>query len=81
MDTTPEAHEVIVGLWREMTPGRKMQIVTNLQRMCDELALTGICRQYPEATEHERRMRLAARRIDRDLMIKAFGWDPEIHGR
>jgi hypothetical protein len=80
-DTTPVAHEVMVGLWRNMTPSRKMRIVLESNQMCDELALAGIRRQYPAATEHEQRMRLAARRIDRDLMIKAFGWDPELHGR
>jgi hypothetical protein len=70
----------MVGLWRGMTPSRKMRIVLESNRMCDELALAGIRRQYPGATEHEQRMRLAARRIDRGLMIKAFGWDPELHG-
>lgn len=80
-DTAPAAHEVMVGLWRDMTPSRKMCIVLESNRMCDELALAGIRRQYPAATQHEQRMRLAARRIDRDLMIKAYGWDPELHGR
>jgi hypothetical protein len=80
-DTAPAAHEIMVGLWRDMTPSRKMCIVLDSNRICDELALAGIRRQYPEATEHEQRMRLAARRIDRDLMVKAYGWDPELHGR
>jgi hypothetical protein len=80
-DTAPAAHNVMVGLWRGMTPSRKMSIVLESNQMCDELALAGIRRQYPAATEHEQRMRLAARRIDRNLMIKAFGWDPELHGR
>jgi hypothetical protein len=81
LDTAPAAHEVMVGLWRDMTPSRKMCSVLESNRMCNELALAGIRRQYPAATEHEQRMRLAARRIDRELMIKAFGWDPELHGR
>jgi hypothetical protein len=80
-DTAPAAHEVMIGLWRDMTPARKMRILLESNRMCDELALAGIRRQYPAATEHQQRMRLAARRIDRELMIKAFGWDPELHGR
>jgi hypothetical protein len=77
-DTSPAAHEVMVGLWRDMTPARKMQIVLESNRMCDELALAGIRLQYPAATAHEQRMHLAARRIDRELMIKAFGWDPDL---
>lgn len=80
-DTAPAAHEIMVGLWRDMTPSRRMRLVLESNRMCDELALAGIRRQYPAATQHEQRMRLAARRIDRDLMIKAYGWDPELHGR
>jgi hypothetical protein len=68
----------MVGLWREMTPSRKMRIVLESNRMCDELALAGIRLQYPAATEYEQRMHLASRRIDRELMIKALGWDPDL---
>jgi hypothetical protein len=34
-------------------------------------------RQYPTADDREVLRRVAARHLDRDTMIRAFGWDPE----
>jgi len=34
---------------------------------------------YPEADEREIFLRVAARRLDRDTMIKVYGWDPLRH--
>lgn len=36
-------------------------------------------RMYPEADEREVFLRVAARRLDRESMIKAYGWDPDEH--
>ncbi len=49
-------------------------------RMLNELIRAELRRRYPDATDRELQLRLAARSYDRDLMIKAFGWDPKIHG-
>lgn len=46
----------------------------------DALALAGIIARHPQASERERRLRRAALRLDRDTMVRAFGWDPAIHG-
>ena len=37
----------------------------------------GVRLQYPEASEREILLRTAARHLSRDLMIRAYGWDPE----
>jgi hypothetical protein len=34
---------------------------------------------YPQASEREVFLRVAARRLDRDSMIRAYGWDPALH--
>jgi hypothetical protein len=34
---------------------------------------------YPDADEREVFLRVAARRLGRDLMIAACGWDPDLH--
>jgi len=34
---------------------------------------------YPEASEREIFLRVAARRLDRETMVRAYGWDPELH--
>ncbi len=36
-------------------------------------------RLYPEADERELFLRSTARRLERELMIKVYGWDPEEH--
>jgi len=32
---------------------------------------------HPEASDHEVLLRVAARHLPRELMIRAYGWDPE----
>jgi hypothetical protein len=34
---------------------------------------------YPDAGEREVFLRVAARRLDRETMIKVYGWDPKLH--
>ena len=45
------------------------------------LARAELKTRYPEATEREITLRLASRTLDRETMIKAFGWDPAERGR
>ena len=42
------------------------------------LALGAIKRTHPKADQREIMLRLASRRIEPELMRKAFGWDPEV---
>ena len=42
--------------------------------------LEGIRERYPESTDREQRLRLAALKYGRDLMVKAFDWDPLVEG-
>jgi hypothetical protein len=37
--------------------------------------------RFPNAVGRECVLRLGALTIDRDLMIEAFGWDPDLEGR
>ena len=70
----------MVDLYRGMSEEQKLAKVFSLNAMVDRLALSDIRTKYPDASEHELRIRLAARKYDRQLMIDAFGWDPEVHG-
>jgi hypothetical protein len=67
--------------WRRATPAQKLERVLGIGRSVNELTRAWLRRQYPDATPREIELRLAARSIDRELMIKAFGWDPEREGR
>jgi len=35
---------------------------------------------HPEASDREVFLRVAARHLPRDLMIRAYKWDPEVDG-
>jgi hypothetical protein len=80
-DTSPEAERVLVDGYRRMSPEQKLAIVDDLTRATQQLAAARIRQQYPDATDREVSLRVASLTLGRDLMIRAFGWDPEREGR
>jgi hypothetical protein len=79
-DTPPEVERIMIELWRKATPEQKLARMCGIGRMLNELVRADLRQRYPDATEREMQLRVAARSYDRELMIKAFGWDPRIHG-
>jgi hypothetical protein len=51
-----------------------------MTRRLQEIQLAEIRRRHPDADDWELKMRLASRRLDPDLMRRAFGWDPDVEG-
>jgi hypothetical protein len=81
LDTPPEIEEIVLERYRQMSPFEKLMQVFELNQMAQQMAALRIQAQYgPDLSERELRLRLAALWLDRDLMIEAFGWDPEIKG-
>jgi hypothetical protein len=79
-DTDPAIEERQIAAWRAMTPADKLHIVGELIRASEALALAGIDTRHPGASDRERRLRLAALRVDRELMVRWLDWDPEREG-
>ena len=79
-DTSPEAEAVLLEHYRGLEVHEKVRIVLDLSRFTDEVALEGLRDRYPEAGERELRVRLAALKYGRELVLEAFAWDPEIQG-
>ena len=79
-DTDPKIQEVLIKGYRKMSPQQKMLRVNELTKAIQQLALARIQKQYPDSSEREQQLRLASLWLDRETMIGAFGWDPEIHG-
>ncbi|MGD0298917.1 MAG: hypothetical protein ABSE86_17560 [Bryobacteraceae bacterium] len=75
-DTDPRAMEVWLDLLRRMPHGKKLESVFALSRMAIQFSEAGVRMAYPDADEREVFLRTAARRLPRDLMIRAYGWDP-----
>jgi hypothetical protein len=78
-DTTPKALEVFIELHRRMTPSQRLSHVFELTEFQEGLQRSSVRSMYPEADEREVFLRVASRRLDRETMIKVYGWDPELH--
>ena len=79
-DTDPRVMEVWLSLLRKMPPEKKMAAVFEMNDMLMGLVKGEVRRLYPQADEREVFLRMAARRLDRETMIRVYGWDPESHG-
>lgn len=75
-DTHPAAERIQFEVWRHKTPAEKLRLLLDLHRTVHWLAEAGIRRRHPSATAREVFLRLAATRIDRETMLRAYGWDP-----
>jgi hypothetical protein len=65
--------------YRRMSPAEKLQKVEQMNEAVLQLAAARIRKDHPGIDERELRLRLASRWLGRDLMTRAFGWDPEEH--
>lgn len=79
-DTPPEVEEILLKRYREMGPLGRLAAALDMNRTVDALAIAGIRRRHGQIGDRELRLRLFALRLDRDDMVRAFGWDPEIEG-
>lgn len=75
-DTDPRAMEVWLDLLRKMPAGKRLDSVFALNRLAIGLSEAGVRMAYPAADDREVFLRTAARRLPRELMIRAYGWDP-----
>ena len=79
-DTPPETEEIVIRRYREMGPVARLRTALDMNRTVEALALAGIRHRHGAIEEREQRLRLFALRLDREDMVRAFGWDPEIEG-
>lgn len=80
-DTSPEIRQKLTEAQRRMTPGGRLMRVFELNRAAETMALAGIRQRHgAHLSAREESLRLAALRLDRETMIEAFGWDPEVEG-
>ena len=75
-DTDPRAMEVWLELLRQKTSGERIAMAFELTDFALRMAESGVRARYPGASEREIFLRAAALRLPRDLMIRAYGWDP-----
>jgi len=79
-DTSQKAVKILVEGYRRMSPGQKMECVCNMTNTVLHVALARIRKYHGNISEREQRLRLASLWLDREVMIKAFNWDPDREG-
>lgn len=72
-DTHPKMEALQIGLWRQASPTRKMEMLAQLNAAGQLLALTGLRSRYPNASENELRRRLADLLLGEELARKVYG--------
>jgi hypothetical protein len=72
-DTSPEAERVLIALWREASPARKVELISSANRMSRELALCGLRMRFPTESPERLQRRLADLWLGVDLAAKAYG--------
>jgi hypothetical protein len=76
-DTDPRALEVFLDLQRKMPVSEKLQTMFGLIEMLRNMSEADVRRMYPKADDREIFLRTAARSLDRETMIRVYGWNPQ----
>ncbi|MBI3268968.1 MAG: hypothetical protein HYZ53_08095 [Planctomycetes bacterium] len=76
MDTSYEAEQFLFDAYRRLSPSEKTDHLIGSSRFVQELKLAGLRLRYPNASEEQLRLRLAAFRLGRENMIRLLGLDP-----
>ena len=72
-DTDPETDRVLTELLRKAPVWRKMEMLAELNRTANQLALEGLRDRFPNATEAELKRNLADLLLGTELAEKAYG--------
>lgn len=68
---------MVVAAHREMSAREKMARVLACNAASEAMAAAGVRARRPELSPEQVRLHVAALRLGRQVMIDAFGWDPE----
>ena len=80
LDADAVFERVLFDRWRAMDVVDKAELIDAMARDAADLSRAGVRMRHPAADEREINLRVFALRLGRDLMVRAYGWDPETHG-
>ena len=75
-DTHPEAERLLTNLLRQAPVWRKMEMLGDLNRTANELAMEGLRDKFPMATDLELQRHLADLLLGPELAEKVYGPQP-----
>jgi hypothetical protein len=79
-DTHPAAEAILLEGLRRMSPAEKLARVAALNEATATLVRARLRRDYPGMTQRQEQLRLASLRLGRSLVVRVFGWDPDVEG-
>lgn len=79
-DTTPEAQQMVFELMRSMSVGKRLTLACEMIQATRMLMLADLRRRFPRASEDELRRRLIARLLPREVVLRAYRFDPAREG-
>lgn len=76
-DTDAIAFQVFLSRQRTMTPSEKIQAVFQQNELLRSMAEARERELHPRAGDREIFLRVTAHRLDRETMLRVFGWYPD----
>jgi hypothetical protein len=76
-DTDPKAFAVFRSRQRAMTSSEKLQAVFEQIELLRSMAESRERQIHPQATDREIFLRVTAHRLDRETMLRVYGWHPD----
>ena len=71
-DTSHAVEQMQVAIWRGMSPLEKARVTSDLTRAVYQLALAGVRRRYPAASDRECFLRVALLTLGRSLACRVY---------
>ena len=79
-DTAPEAQRKHYELMRRLSPEQKLSMAFALTDATRQLIFSDLRHRFPAASDAEIRRRFIARVLPREVVIRAYGFDPKAEG-
>jgi len=71
-DTTPQAEQVQLEIFRRMGPEKRLQAGIELSQLCRKLLLEGVRMRHPEYDEREVKLAAIRLTLPEDLFLAAY---------
>jgi hypothetical protein len=79
-DTDEATERKLIELTRAMSDEKRLNLLFSTIETGRQLSLAGLKSRYPQASEEELKKRYAALVLDRETVMKIYGWDPKKEG-
>jgi hypothetical protein len=79
-DTDEATERKLIELTRAMSDEKRLNLLFSTIETGRQLSLAGLKSRYPQASQEELKKRYAALVLDRETVMKIYGWDPKKEG-